>query len=54
LRSPELLPLGSRIRRRLVLEAASSDELLACLEHLLETAGNSALMTEELKASSKR
>ncbi len=51
LRSPELLPLGSRIRRRLVLEAASSDELLACLEHLLETAGNSALMTEELKAT---
>jgi hypothetical protein len=37
-----------------VLEAASSDELLACLEHLLETASNSALMTEELKASSKR
>ena len=51
LRSPELLPLGSRIRRRLVLEAASSDELLACLEHLLATAGNSALMTEELKAT---
>ena len=51
LRSPELLPLGSRIRRRLVLEAASSDELLACLEHLLETAGNSELMTEELKAT---
>ena len=51
LRSPELLPLGSRIRRRLVLEAASSDELLACLEHLLETAGNSALITEELKAT---
>ena len=51
MRSPELLPLGSRIRRRLVLEPASSDELLACLEHLLETAGNSALMTEELKAT---
>ena len=51
LRSLDLLPLGSRIRRRLVLEAASSDELLACLEHLLETAGNSALMTEALRAT---
>lgn len=51
LRSPELLPLGSRIRRRLVLEYASRDELLACLDHLLETAGNPSLMTTELKAT---
>jgi general secretion pathway protein A len=51
LRSPELLPLGSRIRRRLVLDYASRDELLACLDHLLETAGNPTLMTTELKAT---
>jgi len=51
LRSPELLPLGSRIRRRLVLDYASRDELLACLDHLLETAGNPSLMTTELKAT---
>jgi general secretion pathway protein A len=51
LRSPELLPLGSRIRRRLVLDYASRDELLACLDHLLETAGNLSLMTTELKAT---
>jgi len=51
LRTEELLPLGSRVRRRLLLEYASRDELLACLEHLLETAGNSALMTSELKAT---
>ena len=51
LRSPDLLPLGSRIRRRLVLDYASRDELLACLEHLLDAAGNAALMTEELKAT---
>jgi general secretion pathway protein A len=51
LRSPDLLPLGSRIRRRLVLEYASRDELLACLDHLLETAGNPTLMTTELKAT---
>jgi type II secretory pathway predicted ATPase ExeA len=50
-RSAELLPLGSRIRRRLVLEYASRDELLACLDHLLETAGNPSLMTTELKAT---
>jgi type II secretory pathway predicted ATPase ExeA len=51
LRSPEMLPLGSRIRRRLVLEYASRDELLACLDHLLEAAGNSNLMSAELKAT---
>jgi general secretion pathway protein A len=51
LRAQELLPLGSRIRRRLVLEYASREELLACLDHLLETAGNPSLMTTELKAT---
>ena len=51
LRTTELLPLGSRIRRRLPLEYASRDELLACLEHLLEVAGNPSLMTTELKAT---
>ncbi len=51
LRSPDLLPLGSRIRRRLTLDYASRDELLACLDHLLETAGNPSLMTTELKAT---
>ncbi len=51
LRKPDLLPLGSRIRRRLTLEYASSDELLACIDHLLETAGNPNLMTQELKAT---
>lgn len=51
LRTPDLLPLGSRVRRRLVLEYASRDELLACLDHLLEVAGNPSLMTTELKAT---
>src|SRR6476646_2802267 len=49
LRSPELLPLGNRIRRRLVLDYASRDELLACLDHVLAAAGNPSLMTAELK-----
>jgi type II secretory pathway predicted ATPase ExeA len=51
LRSAELLPLGSRIRRRLTLEYATRDELLACLDHLLATAGNPSLMTTELRVT---
>ena len=51
LRCSDLLPLGSRIRRRLLLDYASRDELLACLDHLLEVAGNPTLMTTELKAT---
>jgi type II secretory pathway predicted ATPase ExeA len=50
-RSPELLPLGSRIRRRLTLDYASRDELLACLEHRLTVAGNPGLMTADLKSA---
>jgi type II secretory pathway predicted ATPase ExeA len=48
LRRDELLPLGSRIRTRLHLDYAQRDDLLACLEHLLRTAGNAKLMTPEL------
>ena len=51
LRAPELLPIGSRIRRRLVLDYASRDELLACLDHLLEVAGNPSLLTTDLKTT---
>ena len=43
LRTTELLPLGSRIRRRLALDYASRDELCACLDHLLSAAGNPSL-----------
>ena len=50
-RQPELLPLGSRIRRRLQLDYADRDELNACLDHLLEASGNPALMTTELKST---
>jgi type II secretory pathway predicted ATPase ExeA len=49
LRREELIPLGSRIRTRLATETANRDELLACLDHLLERAGNASLMTRELK-----
>ena len=50
-RSDEFLPLGSRIRVRLALERASSDELQDCLKHALHRAGAPQLMTPELMAS---
>ncbi len=48
LRRDELLPLGSRIRIRLLMEYADRHELMACLKYLLDTAGNASLMTPEL------
>lgn len=47
-RSPELLPLGSRIRVRLNLEAATAEDLASSLRHALEAAGNPNLMTPAL------
>jgi type II secretory pathway predicted ATPase ExeA len=49
LKSAALSPLDSRIRKRLLLGSAQPDELASCLEHLLEAAGNPALMSPELK-----
>jgi type II secretory pathway predicted ATPase ExeA len=51
LRHPDLVLLGSRIRRRLHLEYASREQLCACLDHVLEAAGNPLLMTTELKVT---
>jgi len=48
LRRDDLLPLGSRIRSRLIMEYADRVELMDCLKHLLSTAGNANLMTAEL------
>jgi len=48
LRRDELVPLGSRIRIRLVMEYAARDELMACLKHLQLSAGNPTLITAEL------
>lgn len=48
-RHPDLMPIGSRIRRRLLLDYAGSQELLDCLDHLLLAAGNASLMSSELK-----
>jgi len=48
LRQDELLPLGSRIRARLNMEHVTTEELEACLRHLLERAGNASLMSAQL------
>jgi type II secretory pathway predicted ATPase ExeA len=48
LENPELLPLASRIRSRLRTEALAPQQLLACLTHLLKTAGNPKLMSAPL------
>jgi general secretion pathway protein A len=48
LRHEDLVPLGTRIRTRLVTEAASREELLELLRNALEKAGNATLMTAEL------
>jgi len=46
---PELVPLGSRIRTRLLLENLDRDEALAFLDHSLEQAGAQHIMTQNLK-----
>jgi general secretion pathway protein A len=43
-----LVPLGSRMRARLILESASREELLHLLEHAVSKAGNPKLMTRGL------
>ena len=49
LRHQDLVPLGTRIRTRLNMEAASREELSVLLSHSLSKAGNVSLMTDELK-----
>jgi general secretion pathway protein A len=49
LRQEDLIPLGTRIRTRLLTEAASREELSQLLTHALAQAGNASLMTAELR-----
>jgi general secretion pathway protein A len=49
LRTPDLLPVNSRIRTRLVLDTEAPDVLATMLRHVLAQAGNTALMTDELQ-----
>lgn len=51
LRLPTLLPLDGRLRVRLVLDAATREELTQCLRHAMEKTGNPKLMTPELIAT---
>lgn len=48
LRHPDLVPLGTRIRTRLILESAARGQLQQLLSHALAKAGNATLMTSEL------
>lgn len=48
-RQPDLVPLGSRIRTRLILEYAGKDELREVLCHALKKAGNSNLLSPPLQ-----
>ena len=48
LTTDELVPLGSRIRVRLVLDSVSPEELVELLCFAMESAGNPTLMTPEL------
>jgi general secretion pathway protein A len=48
LRHQDLVPLGTRIRTRLVIEPATREELLELLGHALSKAGSASLMTAEL------
>ncbi|MGC2638594.1 MAG: ATP-binding protein [Acidobacteriaceae bacterium] len=48
LRHEDLMPLGTRIRARLVTETATREDLLELLHHALAKAGNATLMTAEL------
>lgn len=48
-KSPDLLPLGSRIRTRLLLEYAGHDELRQVLRHVLKSAGNPNLLSSAVQ-----
>lgn len=48
LREIDLLSLDSRLRVKLLLDAAARDDLVQCLRHALDTAGNPRLLTPGL------
>ena len=48
LQHEDLVPLGTRIRTRLVTESATREEVLELLQHALAKAGNASLMTAQL------
>lgn len=50
-RTPELMPIGSRIKSRLVLEPLSKNELIDHLSEMITLAGNANLMTKEVQTT---
>jgi len=50
-RQPDLVPLGSRIRTRLILEYAGQEELKEVLCHALKKAGNANLLSPSLMST---
>lgn len=48
-RTPDLQPVGSRIKVRLVLETLAKDELVRHLSEMITLAGNANLMTKEVQ-----
>ncbi|MCU0293849.1 MAG: ATP-binding protein [Thermoanaerobaculaceae bacterium] len=48
LKTEDLLPVASRIRARLLLEPRPARDLLDCLQHSLDRAGNPQLLTPEV------
>jgi type II secretory pathway predicted ATPase ExeA len=50
-RSPDLLPLGTRIRTRLALQPFGREDLAAFLDHVIDRAGDPGLLTAPLKAT---
>ena len=48
LEEPDLLPIASRMRSRLRLEALPPKQLQECINHLLKTAGNPKLLSPSL------
>lgn len=51
LTTPDLLPIKSRLRVHLPLADCSREEMLACLKHSMDAAGNPKLMSAELCAA---
>lgn len=51
LKLPDLLPVASRIRGRLVLDEAPRDERIGCVHHALAAAGNPKLLSPGLIAT---
>ena len=48
LKLPDLLPVASRIRGRLLLDEVSREERIACVRHALQASGNPKLLTPGL------